>query len=94
MANSNFYRPGSRHHRVLKCIRMLMAALVLSVIMLSACSSARVVFTTGFGENEVFRAVPDGCTTFDATGLQIYPGFVDAHCHVGLDGTEIGRAHV
>ena len=34
--------------------------------------------------------VPDGCTTLDAAGLQIYPGFVDAHCHVGLDGTAIG----
>lgn len=22
----------------------------------------------------------------DATGLDIYPGFVDAHCHLGLDG--------
>ena len=34
--------------------------------------------------------VPGGCDTLDATGLQIYPGFVDAHCHVGLDGTAIG----
>ena len=34
--------------------------------------------------------VPEGCQVIDAAGLQIYPGFVDAHCHVGLDGTAIG----
>ena len=32
----------------------------------------------------------EGCDTLDAAGLQIYPGFVEAHCHVGLDGTAIG----
>lgn len=26
----------------------------------------------------------------DATGLQVYPGFVEAHCHLGLDGYAIG----
>jgi len=26
----------------------------------------------------------------DAEGLEIYPGFVDAHCHIGLDGYAIG----
>ena len=26
----------------------------------------------------------------DATGIDIYPGFVDAHCHLGLDGYAIG----
>ncbi len=26
----------------------------------------------------------------DATGLDVYPGFVDAHCHIGLDGYGIG----
>lgn len=26
-----------------------------------------------------------GCKELDATGLNIYPGFIDAHCHVGLD---------
>lgn len=26
----------------------------------------------------------------DATGLQIYPGFIDAHSHIGLDGYGIG----
>ena len=35
-------------------------------------------------------AVQGECSTFDAAGLHIYPGFVDAHCHVGLDGTAIG----
>ncbi|MCH5271159.1 MAG: hypothetical protein J1E83_10475 [Lachnospiraceae bacterium] len=28
--------------------------------------------------------VSEGCSTFDAAGLQIYPGFADAHCHVDL----------
>ncbi len=35
-------------------------------------------------------SLPQGCQTVDAAGLSIYPGFVDAHCHVGLDGTAIG----
>ena len=26
----------------------------------------------------------------DAAGLRVYPGFVDAHCHLGLDGWGIG----
>lgn len=26
----------------------------------------------------------------DATGLDVYPGFVEAHCHLGLDGYAIG----
>ena len=26
----------------------------------------------------------------DVTGLQVYPGFVEAHCHLGLDGYGIG----
>ena len=28
----------------------------------------------------------------DATGLDVYPGFVDAHCHLGLDGYALGFA--
>ena len=35
-------------------------------------------------------SAPAGCEVLDAAGLQVYPGFVDAHCHVGLDGTAIG----
>lgn len=27
---------------------------------------------------------------FDAAGLNVYPGFVEAHCHLGLDGYGIG----
>ena len=27
-----------------------------------------------------------GDVVFDATGLTAYPGFVEAHCHIGLDG--------
>ena len=32
----------------------------------------------------------EGAEVIDATGLQIYPGFVEAHCHIGLDGYGIG----
>lgn len=35
-------------------------------------------------------SAPDGCEVVDATGLHIYPGFVEAHCHTGLDGTAVG----
>lgn len=28
----------------------------------------------------------------DATGIDVYPGFVDAHCHLGLDGYAVGFA--
>lgn len=34
--------------------------------------------------------VPEGCEIIDATGKNIYPGFVEAHCHIGLDGSGIG----
>lgn len=34
--------------------------------------------------------VPEGCEVIDAAGLSVYPGFVEAHCHTGLDGTGIG----
>ena len=32
----------------------------------------------------------DGAEVIDAPGLQVYPGFVEAHCHIGLDGYGIG----
>lgn len=32
----------------------------------------------------------DGAEVIDATGLQVYPGFVESHCHIGLDGYGIG----
>lgn len=32
----------------------------------------------------------DGAEVIDAIGLQVYPGFVEAHCHIGLDGYGIG----
>lgn len=35
-------------------------------------------------------ALPENCQIVDAAGLHIYPGFVEAHCHTGLDGTGIG----
>ena len=34
--------------------------------------------------------VSEGAEVFDATGLEVYPGFVEAHCHTGLDGYGIG----
>lgn len=33
---------------------------------------------------------PAGCQIIDASGLSVYPGFVEAHCHIGLDGSAIG----
>lgn len=33
---------------------------------------------------------PEGCGIIDASGLHVYPGFVEAHCHTGLDGSGIG----
>lgn len=32
----------------------------------------------------------DSAEVIDAAGLQVYPGFVEAHCHIGLDGYGIG----
>ncbi len=34
--------------------------------------------------------VNDNEECIDATGLRVYPGFIDAHCHLGLDGWGIG----
>ena len=31
-----------------------------------------------------------GEEVFDAAGKQVYPGFVDAHSHLGLDGYGMG----
>ena len=39
-------------------------------------------------ENGKIRAIGEdleGDETIDANGLEIYPGFVDAHTHIGLD---------
>ena len=33
---------------------------------------------------------PDDAEIFDATGLSVYPGFVDAHSHLGLDNYACG----
>lgn len=32
----------------------------------------------------------ENAEVFDAAGLTVYPGFVEAHCHIGLDGSGIG----
>lgn len=34
--------------------------------------------------------IPDSAEIVDAEGLQVYPGFVEAHGHIGLDGYGIG----
>ncbi|HBA50579.1 MAG TPA: amidohydrolase [Lachnospiraceae bacterium] len=34
--------------------------------------------------------IPEGTEIVDAEGLQVYPGFVEAHGHIGLDGYGIG----
>ena len=34
--------------------------------------------------------VPEGAGVIDASGKQVYPGFVEAHGHIGLDGYGIG----
>lgn len=34
--------------------------------------------------------LPEGTEMIDAGGLDIYPGFVEAHCHIGLDGYGYG----
>lgn len=34
--------------------------------------------------------VPEGARIVDAEGLSVYPGFVEAHGHIGLDGYGIG----
>lgn len=39
------------------------------------------------GEN---LTIPEDCEIIDATGLDVFPGFVDAHTHIGLDGYGIG----
>lgn len=47
-------------------------------------------------ENGKIRAIgknleiPEGTEIVDAEGLQVYPGFVEAHGHIGLDGYGIG----
>ena len=33
---------------------------------------------------------PEGCEVIDAAGRNVYPGFVDAHCHIGLDNYGLG----
>lgn len=34
--------------------------------------------------------IPENTEIIDATGLRVYPGFVEAHCHIGLHGYGIG----
>lgn len=36
------------------------------------------------------RISSENAEVIDATGLHVYPGFIDAHCHTGLDGYGIG----
>lgn len=45
-------------------------------------------------DGKIVRIAPDiacdGAEIFDASGLNAYPGFVDAHSHLGLAGYGIG----
>ena len=34
--------------------------------------------------------VPEGTEVFEASGLEVYPGFIDAHSHLGLDNYACG----
>ena len=34
--------------------------------------------------------VPANCEIVDAEGLQVYPGFIDVHSHLGTIGSGIG----
>ena len=34
--------------------------------------------------------IPEGTEIYDAAGKDVYPGFIDAHSHLGLDGYGIG----
>ena len=42
---------------------------------------------TAIGQNLI---VPQDCEIIDATDKNVYPGFVEAHCHIGMDGSGIG----
>ncbi|HIX52300.1 MAG TPA: amidohydrolase [Candidatus Lachnoclostridium stercoripullorum] len=42
---------------------------------------------TAIGKN---LDIPEGTEVYDACGKDVYPGFVDAHSHLGLDGYGIG----
>ena len=42
---------------------------------------------SAIGEN---LEIPEGARVIDAEGLRVYPGFVEAHGHIGLDGYGIG----
>ena len=37
-------------------------------------------------------AVINDAEIIDASGIDVYPGFVDAHCHLGLDGYAVEYA--
>jgi len=43
---------------------------------------------TAIGQNLIVP--PQDCEIIDATDKNVYPGFVEAHCHIGLDGSGIG----
>ena len=32
---------------------------------------------------------PEGCEVIEAKGALVTPGLIDAHCHLGVDGTAV-----
>lgn len=62
MGNNALHCREGRHYGVWRRVRGLVAAMALCAVFFSGCSSARIVFTTGFGEDEVFRIDRAVCT--------------------------------
>ena len=42
-------------------------------------------------DQDCFFDAPGNCETFDAAGLTILPGFIEAHCHMGISEEKKGR---
>ena len=40
---------------------------------------------------EIGENISAECDTFDAKGMWVLPGFIDAHCHVGMWEDKIGE---
>ncbi len=45
---------------------------------------------TEIGDMADLDGIPSGYSDINAKGLTLYPGFIDAHCHVGIFGNGLG----